>query len=47
VNQEAEEDIGEAYQDESNQAALLLHHDKSDGSLLMVSQFVLGTLTSC
>ncbi|XP_021956004.1 A disintegrin and metalloproteinase with thrombospondin motifs 18 isoform X3 [Folsomia candida] len=33
--QEAEEDIGEAYQDESNQAALLIHHDKNDGSLLM------------
>ncbi|ODN03816.1 Venom metalloproteinase 3 [Orchesella cincta] len=35
LTQEAEEDIGEAYQDESNQAALLIHHDKNDGSLLM------------
>jgi hypothetical protein len=33
--QEAEEEIGEAYQDEHNQAALLIHHDKIDGSLLM------------
>jgi hypothetical protein len=33
--QETEEDIGEAYQDEDNQAAFLIHHDKSDGSLLM------------
>jgi len=36
VIQEAEEEIGEAYQDENNQAALLIHHDKIDGSLLMV-----------
>lgn len=35
--QDADVDIGEAYQDESNQAALLIHHDKDDGSLLMVS----------
>jgi len=33
--QEAEEEIGEAYQDENNQAALLIHHDRLDGSLLM------------
>ncbi|CAG7723637.1 unnamed protein product [Allacma fusca] len=33
--QESEDEIGEAYQDESNQAALLIHHDKNDGSLLM------------
>ncbi|XP_066999385.2 A disintegrin and metalloproteinase with thrombospondin motifs like isoform X2 [Anabrus simplex] len=30
-----EEDIGEVYQDEENEAALLLHRDRSDGGLLM------------
>lgn len=40
MHQEAEEDIGEAYQDENNQAALVIHHDKDDGSLLMVWIFI-------
>lgn len=28
--------VGDPYQDEKNQAALLLHEDSVDGSLLMV-----------
>ncbi len=30
-----DEDLGEAYQDERNQAALLLYRDREDGALLM------------
>lgn len=33
----SQEYVGEAYQDEESQAAIVLHRDKHDGTYLMVS----------
>ena len=33
------EHIGDVYQDETNQAAMLLYRDKTDDALLMVSSY--------
>lgn len=37
VSFQDEEDIGDVYQDEINQAAMLLYKDRDDDALLMVS----------